>query len=140
MITENFHLGVVLWKLINSYVNKFKKESLQDYYLERFKDNYPGFIIAKKELLRLSKHCKKQKINCHLIVMPDIHKLNPYNLNFINKKMFNISKEFDFNYLDLLDELQKYDETKLWNKYKDPHPNEFAHSIMGDRVFNFLDK
>ena len=72
--------------------------------------------------------------------MPDIHKLNPYNLNFINKKMFNISKEFDFSYLDLLDELQKYDETKLWNKYKDPHPNEFAHSIMGDQVFNFLDK
>ena len=138
--TENFHLGVVLWKLINSYENEFKKKSLQEYYLERFKNDYPGFITAKKEFLRLSNHCKKQKINCHMIVMPDIHKLNPYDLNFINKKMRNISKVLSFSYLDLLEEFQKYDETKLWNKYKDPHPNEYAHTIMGERVFNFLNK
>ena len=72
--------------------------------------------------------------------MPDIHKLNPYDLNFINKKMRNISEELNFSYLDLLGEFQKYDETKLWNKYKDPHPNEYAHNIMGEKVFNFLNK
>ena len=36
-----------------------------------------------------------------MIIMPDIHKLNPYDLNFINK-MRNISEELNFSYLDLL--------------------------------------
>ena len=34
--------------------------------------------------------------------MPDIHKLNPYELNFINEKMLKVSKELNYNYFDLL--------------------------------------
>ena len=34
--------------------------------------------------------------------MPDIHKLNPYELSFINEKMSKVSKELKYNYLDLL--------------------------------------
>ena len=34
--------------------------------------------------------------------MPDIHKLNPYKLNFINKKMKKISAELEFQFHDLL--------------------------------------
>ena len=72
--------------------------------------------------------------------MPDIHKLNPYNLNFINKKMSLVSKEIGFSYLDLLPNFQDKEENKLWNKYQDPHPNEYAHSLMGESIFNFLNK
>ena len=52
--TENLHLGVVIWKLINSYVAAFNPENITEYYKERFDKNYQGFIIAKKELKKLS--------------------------------------------------------------------------------------
>ena len=88
--TNNFHLGVVVWKLLNSYVSVFNPEKVEKYYEDRYKDNYKGFIIAKNELLKLSNHCKINSLNCHIILMPDIHKLNPYKLNFINQKALKI--------------------------------------------------
>mgnify|MGYP006083764337 CR=1 FL=1 len=137
---RNFHLGVVFWKLINSYKNEFNNENLTEYYFKLFEDNSPGFIVAQKELNKLKSHCDEKKMNCHLILMPDIHKLNPYNLSFINKKMSLISKEIGYSFLDLLPDFQNKDEKKLWNKYQDPHPNEYAHSIMGESIFNYLNK
>ena len=98
--------------------------------------------INKKQILITLKYNtgKNQNINCHLILMPDIHKLNPYNLNFINKKMLRFSQEIGIPFFDLLHALQITDSKKLWNKYKDPHPNKYAHSIIGDAIFNYLDK
>ena len=62
IFTENLHLGVVIWKLINSYVAAFNPENINDYYEERFKDDYPGYIVAKQELENLSLYCKSYKI------------------------------------------------------------------------------
>tara|TARA_B100000035_G_scaffold249362_1_gene218166 strand:- start:2659 stop:3630 length:972 start_codon:yes stop_codon:yes gene_type:complete len=138
--TNNFHLGVVVWKLLNSYVSAFNPEKVEKYYLDRYQDNYEGFNIAKKELLKLSNHCKKNSINCHIILMPDIHKLNPYKLKFINKKMKKIAAKFEFQFHDLLNIFEGKDEKTVWNKYGDPHPNAYANSLMGDNIFLYLNR
>ena len=138
--TENLHLGVVLWKLINSYVSAFNPENITEYYKKRYEDDYKGFIIAKNELNKLSLHCKKNKINCHIILMPDLHKLNPYKLDFIDKKIHAVSKDLNFSYFDLISTFNKIEANKLWNKYNDPHPNDYAHNLMGNAVYNFLNK
>ena len=138
--TENLHLGVVLWKLINSYVSVFNPENIPEYYKKRYEDDYKGFIIAKNELNKLSLHCKKNGINCHIILMPDLHKLNPYKLDFIDKKIHAVSKDLNFSYFDLIGTFNKIEANKLWNKYNDPHPNDYAHNLMGNAVYNFLNK
>jgi len=138
--TNNFHLGVVVWKLLNSYVSVFNPEKVEKYYEDRYKDNYKGFIIAKNELLKLSNHCKINSLNCHIILMPDIHKLNPYKLNFINQKMKIISEELNFKFHDLLSIFEGKDEKTVWNKYGDPHPNEYANALMGENIFLYLNK
>ena len=99
---EHTHIGVVVWKLINSYKSVFNQEKIKEYYLNKYSDDFKGFKIAKSELERLKKFCLKNNINCHLVLMPDIHKLNPYELGFINEKMSKISKDLKYNYLDLL--------------------------------------
>tara|TARA_X000000368_G_C23045412_1_gene718910 strand:- start:1276 stop:2247 length:972 start_codon:yes stop_codon:yes gene_type:complete len=138
--TENLHLGVVLWKLVNSYVSVFNPENITEYYKKRYEDDYKGFIIAKNELKKLSLHCQKNKINCHIILMPDLHKLKPYKLDFINKKIYETSKELNLPYFDLLNTFNKIEVKKLWNKYNDPHPNNYAHNLMGNAVYGFLNK
>jgi len=138
--TNNFHLGVVVWKLLNSYVSAFNPEKVEKYYSDRYDDDYEGFIIAKKELLNLSEHCKKNSINCHIILMPDIHKLNPYKLNFINQKMKKIAADLDFKFHDLLSIFEGKDEKTVWNKYGDPHPNAYANSLMSENIFLYLNK
>tara|TARA_B110000914_G_C15444006_1_gene437521 strand:- start:960 stop:1175 length:216 start_codon:yes stop_codon:yes gene_type:complete len=70
--------------------------------------------------------------------MPDIHQLNPYRLNFINKKIEDFTREINLKYIDLLPEFKNIDEKKVWNKYQDPHPNEFAHEIIAKKIFKNL--
>ena len=72
--------------------------------------------------------------------MPDIHQLRPYKLKFINDKISNFSKSINLEYLDLLNALQSKDEKIFWNKYNDPHPNQYAHNLIAINIFKNLDK
>ena len=137
---EHTHVGVVIWKLINSYKSTFKQEKLKDYYFDKYTNNFEGFKVAKDELIRLKKFCLKNNINCHLFLMPDIHKLNPYELSFINDKMSKVSKELKYNYLDLLPVFDGQSQKKIWNDYGDPHPSAYAHELMANSMFNYLSK
>ena len=95
---------------------------------------------AKIELKKLKTHCDLKKIKCHIVLMPDIHQLKPYKLKFINDKISTFAKELKFNYFDLLPEFENIELEKIWNKYQDPHPNAFAHKIMGEKIYYFLNK
>ncbi len=138
--TKHTHLGVVVWKLLNSYKSSFNKEKLEDYYKKKYQDNYKGLQTAKIELKKLKTHCDLKKIKCHIVLMPDIHQLKPYKLKFINDKISTFAKELKFNYFDLLPEFENVELEKIWNKYQDPHPNAFAHKIMGEKIYYFLNK
>ena len=70
--------------------------------------------------------------------MPDIHQLKPYKLKFINEKISLIANKLNYTYFDLLPEFQNIKLEKIWNKYQDPHPNAFAHKIMGEKIYYFL--
>ncbi len=135
---KHTHTGVVLWKLYNSFSSSLKKENLTDYYKNIYSDNYDGFKIAKKELTKINNHCISNNIKCILINMPDIHQLNPYKLDFINKKISYFSNEINLEYLDLLSLFENIEEKSVWNKYQDPHPNAFAHSMIAKKIFDFL--
>ena len=135
---KHTHLGVFLWKLFKSLNSSLKKENIIDYYKNIYKEDYPGFIKAKQELKKLKNHCLDRKIKCTLVNMPDIHQLNPYELGFINKKISNFAEEINLDYIDLLTKFESIDEAKVWNKYQDPHPNEFAHEIISKTIFQNL--
>ena len=72
--------------------------------------------------------------------MPDIHQLNPYKLNFINKKMSVFSKSIDLEYYDLLNLFEGLSEKKFSNDYNDNHPNFHAHNLIGMSIFENLIK
>ena len=129
-----------MWKLINSYKSNLNKENLVDYYKKLYENDFIGYKIAKENLTRINNHCKIKKINCYLVNMPDIHQLRPYKLKFINDKMSNFSQSIDLEYLDLLNTLQSTDEKIFWNKYNDPHPNQYAHNLIAINIFKNLNK
>ena len=135
---KHTHTGVVLWKLYNSFNSSLKKENLTDYYKNIYSDNSQGFRIAKEELTKINNHCILNNIKCILMNMPDIHQLNPYKLDFINKKISNFSNEINLEYLDLLTLFENIDEKKVWNKYQDPHPNAYAHGMIAKKIFDYL--
>ena len=54
--------------------------------------------------------CLENDINCHLFLMLDIHKLNPYELSFINEKMSKVSKELKLNNFRIEQNIRDYKE------------------------------
>ena len=135
---KHTHLGVFLWKFYKSLNSSLQKENLENYYKDIYKNNYPGFIKTKQQLKKMNIYCIEKKIKCTLVNMPDIHQLNPYKLNFINKKIEGFANEINLEYIDLLPEFENLNEKKVWNKYQDPHPNEFAHEIIAKKIFKDL--
>ena len=75
IFVEHSHLGVIIWKLFNSYKSKFKSEKIDDYYKSLYSDNSEGFKIAIKNLKKIKSYCKLKNLNCILINTPDIHQL-----------------------------------------------------------------
>ena len=134
------HTGVVVWKLINSLKSSLKKENLVNYYKKIYDKDQKGLIITKKELLNLTNFCKKKKMNCFLVNMPDIHQLNPYKLGFSNEIIKKNSLKIDLKYFDLLPTFNNLNKDQVWNKYNDPHPNEYAHSLIANAIFDYLNK
>ena len=139
--TRNFQTAVILWKYLNSLQSEYSIENLAEYYEKKYDENYIGYQKTLSELKRFSDFCKTRQINCHLVMMPDIHQLNPYKLKFINNIMKNNSKNLNFNYYDLLEDLEFVTSSKLlWNDYNDPHPNILAHKIISENLMNFFIK
>jgi hypothetical protein len=132
---KHTHLGVVLWKLLKSFEASLKKENLVSYYENIYNEKSNGFKINISELKKLNEFCNNNNVKCILVNMPDIHQLNPYKLNFINKKIENLADEINLKYIDLLPVLENIDEKKLWNKYQDPHPNSLGHEIISKEIF-----
>ena len=138
ILIQHSHLAVVLWKYFNSLNEKFSNNNLYNYYENLYKDEFPGFINAKENIVRLNNFCKEKNINCYLFNMPDIHNLNPYKLDFINNKMKLFTNNISMNYYDLLDAFVGIDEKDVWNKYNDPHPNEYGHYLISQYIFEKL--
>jgi hypothetical protein len=137
---KNTHLGVVTWKILNNLKSYQKNESLIDYYKLKYREDYPGYIIAKKEMLNLKKHCQKKNLNCSIILLPDIHKTNPYPLTFIKEKISLFAKQNKISFFDLYEGISSIENKKLWNKYNDPHPNELGHSLFANSIYINLNK
>ena len=136
--TKHTHTGVMVWKFINALKSDLSPENIDSYYKKLYEDDFEGLKIAVKELKKLNSHCEDKEINCIIILTPDIHKLNPYKLKFINKKMKSIAKEINFKIYDLLPAFENINGPELWNDYNDPHPNEFGHEILGKEIYKLL--
>ena len=56
------------------------------------------------------------------------------------QKIFKISRELKYNYLDLLPVFENQSEEDIWNDYDDPHPSAYAHKLMADKIFKYFNK
>tara|TARA_B100002019_G_C21263903_1_gene598292 strand:+ start:1073 stop:1912 length:840 start_codon:yes stop_codon:yes gene_type:complete len=136
--TRNFQTAVLIWKFYHSLNEQLGTENIVEYYKKNYSPEFEGYKNAIKSLDELSRHCFVAKKRCVLAMMPDIHQMKPYGLEFIHQDMMNISNNLGFEYIDLLPDLRKVDSKLLWNKYQDPHPNSLGHSIMANTLYKFI--
>lgn len=140
ILYNNTHLGVAIWKIANSLKSINKNETLEEYYRTKYDDNYEGFKNSQKEIINLLNFCNSKGIKLHIVLIPDIHKTSPYPLTFIDKKISKFANINNIPYKDLFIDIANVENSILWNKYNDPHPNENGHKIFADSIYQFLNK
>ena len=128
--TKNTHAGVLLWKVLNSLNQDLRIENIKSYYEKLYMDDFEGYQEMIMQLEKLSNFCELKKINCYLLVTPDIHQLEPYELKFIHRKIKKIAEDLNFKTLDLLKTLNSLPAKKLWTLNNDPHPKALGHKLM----------
>ena len=137
---KNFHLGIVLWKILNNFKSINNNQTIIQYYKEKYLEEFSGYKIAINEILKLKSFYEENNINFHIILIPDIHKINPYPLGFVDKQISKFAKQNNIKYLDIYPSIANVENKILWNKYNDPHPNELAHKLFADFIYKNLEK
>ena len=136
--TRNFQTAVLIWKYYHSFNEQLGIENISEYYQKKYSNEYIGYTVAIESLEELSNYCILADKRCVLAMMPDIHQMNPYGMEFIHEKMKNISNNLGLEYVDLLPSLREVESKLLWNQYYDPHPNSLGHSIIAHTLYNSI--
>ncbi|MBN2544049.1 hypothetical protein JXI42_14410 [bacterium] len=73
-----------------------------------------------------------------LVVFPLLYNFDNYQFMEIHNKMKNFCSSNNILYLDLLPAFSKYKAEELWAHPTDHHPNEIAHQIAAEEIYDFL--
>jgi len=136
-----------LFLMNNSYLysqlrRQFLNFSKGQNYLEYFNMKYrsESFVEFKNYLDKiLELHAKYKKIPIVFFNIPELHQLDPYPFDSINKKIKNLLPS-DVYYLDALPSLKTYSPNLLWLDSEDIHPNEKGHDLLFSVLVDFINK
>jgi hypothetical protein len=134
VFTRNFQSAVLIWKYLSTLESDLGIESIDRYYRKQYDPSSLGFKNMSAALNKLSAYCVSREIPCSLVMLPDIHQLNPYKLGFIHEKMQAISAEIGFKFLDLLPYFEGEEARYFWNDFNDPHPNKHGHEVIARAI------
>ena len=139
-LLKNSQLAATMWMAV-SKLSFFGDESgLIEHYRNTYRKNSAGYKKMQLSLEKISKYAKENNINIYLTVIPDVHNLTDYPFQFIHNIMNDISKQFNFKFLDLYPAFFGISAKDIWAMPGDPHPNSLGHKIMADEIYPLLIK
>jgi lysophospholipase L1-like esterase len=137
-LLRNSQLAVTMWIAITRYMNASGEQSLEDHYRAIYEPTAPGFVEMKKQLARLAEHARARGIRLYLAMVPDVHDLVNYRLEFAHDRMRQVAGELGYEYIDLLPAMRNLTPADLWSMPGDPHPNALGHERMAAAIYPAL--
>lgn len=137
-LLEHSQLAVTMWIAKNRLFEAKGPGALNDHYRLVYAPDSPGFLKMKIELKRLADYAKARGIRLYLAMMPDIHDLKDYKLEYIHRIMRQIAAEDGYAFVDLLPSLGGRPPEELFAMPGDPHPNALGHRLMAAALFSAL--
>ena len=138
IVLRNSELAVTLWIALSQAMRNTGEDALLKHYQVVYDPKSPGFNEMKVALKELSDYALKNNIRVYLTMTPDVHDLAKYRFDFIHDTMKGISKDLNFEYVDLLPSMKDLAPATLWAMPGDPHPNALGHQRMADAIFPVL--
>lgn len=87
---------------------------------------------------RLNDDIRRHQGKLVILLFPLLYNFDKYHFYEIHDKITIFCKKNDILLLDLLPAFSNYKAEDLWANYTDQHPNESAHRIASEKLYNFL--
>src|SRR5262249_34093767 len=93
---RNSELAVTLWQASHKLLGTMGEKSITEHYRAIYNPDYPGLITVKAELGKLSDYGKQRGIRLYLAMVPDVHNLGSYELEFAHRTVERIADELGY--------------------------------------------
>jgi lysophospholipase L1-like esterase len=138
VVLRNSQLAVTMWIAFTRYFNASGEQSIEDHYRTVYEPTAPGFIEMKKQLARLADYARTRHVRLYLAMVPDVHDLTNYRLEFVHDRMRQVARELGYHYVDLLPVMRNLTPAEVWSMPGDPHPNALGHERMAQAIYPAL--
>jgi lysophospholipase L1-like esterase len=131
-------LAVTTWIAYHRLVDKQGEVSLVDHYRRVYQPESRGFTVMQEQLGRLAEYGKSHHMRLYLAMVPDVHNLTDYKLQFVHEIMKQVAQKNGYTYIDLLPAFNGLSAKDVWAMPGDPHPNGLGHKLMAEAMFPVL--
>jgi len=139
---EQSRFVTFFWSRLKAVRARFQpSQSYEGYYSHLYDDEAPGWLATQKALAELSSLCLSKNIDLKVVLLPELHSLNPYPFSKEYKKVGRVLESLHVPYLDLSTRFPFEGETRrLWVAPDDAHPNAQAHQLIAKTSYGFISK
>jgi lysophospholipase L1-like esterase len=137
-LLRHSELVLTLWIAWHRLFDRTGESSIVDHYKAIYRPDSPGFAAMRQALARLAEYARQHDIRLYLTVVPDVHDLENYRLQFAHEMVGTVARELGYRTLDLLPAFGKLSPQDVWAMPGDPHPNARGHAIMADAIYPLL--
>jgi lysophospholipase L1-like esterase len=137
-LLRNSELAVTLWIAYHRLFDRAGESSIVEHYRAAYELDQPGFRIMQEKLKELADYAKAHGIRIYLAMVPDVHNLVDYKLEFVHQVMRDVAAADGYRFVDLLPAMKGRPPQELFAMPGDPHPNALGHLLMAQAIFSVL--
>ncbi len=116
-----------------------RTRSVVDAYHAAFEEDAPGWVESRNALRRARTLSRAQGFDLVMMIFPVLWDLEgPSPFIDIHRRVAAYAEEIEIPVLDLLPAFRGFEGPELWVHETNQHPNERAHAIAGNSLFEFL--
>jgi len=137
-LLRNSQLALTAWTVVNRVFGESGEKSLVAHYQRVYAPGSSAVTRMNAEFAKLAVYAREHRIRVTLAMVPDIHNLDHYPLQFVHDIFSKTARDNGFAYVDLLPALNGIASSDIWAMPGDPHPNARGHALMADAIYPVL--
>jgi lysophospholipase L1-like esterase len=128
-----------VWSRLRPWLRSSSRRNYRDYYASLYRPGSEGWRAAREALGRLRDRCRRDGIVLQVVLLPELHQLDPYPFRSEHARIRAFLEEEGIACLDATPALDpSVRPREYWVAADDAHPNARAHRRIADYVFPFV--
>jgi lysophospholipase L1-like esterase len=140
LVARNCYACIFIAGRLDTVTRKFSGSGdWASYYLGLYNDGRAeGWLMAQDYIRRLAEFCKANGVELLVASLPELHDVTNYRFQNITDMVHKAARQNGVAFIDILPYVKNRPSPELWVTAPDPHPNELAHGLIAQGLFDAL--